>query len=400
MPSFFRQRSSSPTAIHIYSSAPAKAVAFPLGTSPVTSVSRPLNNTELWTLYNFESHARLCAACLDPCAVHKSHGRLCPHGHQLAQEVAMIVYSKDNGRAVFDVASGHDSRPTKVELPRDYDEVRSLLKAMERSLRHRRQKPIVSLDRSYYATERPRPSTPSRRLSYMEDRSSGSNSSTPEPRRHSPPRRSSSISRSSPRDSPSKHTRRQPEIVDWPEEVIAQDVRLPPSAWRNSTLLSQSFMAAEPIETSSSTPKYHRQTSDMAADKPLTLSTKNIPPEGRQSGTHSAQTSPTKGRSSMRPFSVHGVVDSAQRYSAMMSGALHPATRNTLNAPARLDSNTALAPAPEVPGRSRRGLKLDNDENKRASWYAGAPYQTELREPRKSPDQSEKKARRHSTFLF
>jgi len=41
-----------------------------------------------------------------------------------------------------------------VELPSGYDEVRGLLKAVERSLRHRSRRPFVSMDRTYYVSAR------------------------------------------------------------------------------------------------------------------------------------------------------------------------------------------------------------------------------------------------------
>ena len=141
MPSF--QRVSSRTTSPIRTGlSDVKMVGFP--PSPVTGVSRPLNNTELWALYNFEMHSRSCAACYDPYSVHKSGGQLCHSGHQMAQHVAKYISSKYDGRQVY--SAGESDQSVHVEIPAGYDNIRSLLRVTERSLRHRRQRPIISYD--------------------------------------------------------------------------------------------------------------------------------------------------------------------------------------------------------------------------------------------------------------
>lgn len=115
-----------------------KTVGFP--PTPVTSTSRPPTTTEHQTLYAFETHAASCPSCHDPYTVHRQHRRLCDTGHALAQCVAEYVYSKRDGHLIY----GTHEELVLVELPRGYDEVFSLLRAMERSLRHLRQAPIVT----------------------------------------------------------------------------------------------------------------------------------------------------------------------------------------------------------------------------------------------------------------
>lgn len=114
---------------------------------PVVSFARPVNNTESWALFNFEMHARKCAYCHDPYEVHRNHEELCEHGHRLAQEVASYVYHKD-GKAFS--TKEEDNKVIQVEIPLGYVEASGLLRAMERSLRHRVRRPFVSMDRSYH----------------------------------------------------------------------------------------------------------------------------------------------------------------------------------------------------------------------------------------------------------
>jgi len=176
--------------------APAMELPKMVGFTPnlITSVSRPATNNEHWTFYNFETHAARCDSCRDPYRVHRSKKRLCNTGHNLAHRVAECVYSKRDGREIY-MSNAREEQLILVELPHGYDNVHSLLRAMERSLRYQRQAPIVtkgivvppppqlSLDRTYYVAQR---------------RPRGDN----------------------------QETRRQPDIVDWPvasTRPVAQD---------------------------------------------------------------------------------------------------------------------------------------------------------------------------------
>ncbi|KAF2472606.1 uncharacterized protein BDR25DRAFT_313110 [Lindgomyces ingoldianus] len=119
---------------------------------PVSAVSRPVNTEESWAAYDFEMHARKCAYCINPYNVHRSHEQLCDVGHRLAQEVARYIYNNANGDTYSTFEEDH--KLVRVEIPAGYDQVRSLLKAMERSLRHRSRTPFVSMDRTYYVSTR------------------------------------------------------------------------------------------------------------------------------------------------------------------------------------------------------------------------------------------------------
>jgi len=119
---------------------------------PVSAVSRPVNTAESWAAYDFEMHARKCAYCHDPYEVHRSHDQLCDVGHRLAQEVTRYIYNRADGETYSTVEEDH--KLVRVEIPTGYEEVRGLLKAIERSLRHRSRAPFVSLDRTYYVAAR------------------------------------------------------------------------------------------------------------------------------------------------------------------------------------------------------------------------------------------------------
>lgn len=131
----------------------SKHVTFlPTHPAAISSYSRGPTANESWTLYNFEVHARSCPDCRNPYTVHRSHRRLCDTGHALAQSVATVVYSRDGGVA-YAVDGREAGRAVRMEIP-GYTEVKSLMRAMERSLRHRRTEPIVSLDQNYYVAPR------------------------------------------------------------------------------------------------------------------------------------------------------------------------------------------------------------------------------------------------------
>ncbi|KAJ8116039.1 hypothetical protein OPT61_g2449 [Boeremia exigua] len=186
MPSISRH--AMPTVIHSKPVSSKKGRAVGFHKDPVESVSRPVTNTESWALYDFEMHARKCAYCHDAYEVHRSHERLCELGHRLAQDVASYIYNKDG--KVYSTKE-EDNKVVQVELPSTYVEVSSLLRAIERSLRHRTRRSFVSMDRSYAIP--PRTSTmPARQKSVKVE--------------HEKPRTKSSRPRSG-------------EVVDWPDKV-------------------------------------------------------------------------------------------------------------------------------------------------------------------------------------
>lgn len=383
MPSFFRPRTPSPTGIHIGTSSPVKTVAFPSGLSPVTSVSRQLSNEELWILYHFESHARLCSACLDPYAVHKAHRRLCSLGHRLAQAVARIIYSKHNGRDVFEASRSRDQNPVKVELPCDYEEIRSLLRAMERSLRHRHQRPIASLDSDSYSQQL------SRRVFHKNAAKSSEDHKT----RRDSPKRSLSL-RSSPKSSPSRSDRRKPEIIESAQSDVTHELRVPPSSWRQSISLVHSF----PPYNATSTPPRQTTQSQPAAN---TQDAARTTPEQGSKRSPSTSTTSSKSSTDTRRRSTQGVAASAARYSAMISSTASAEAKKISTSPLREADRRSMAPAPEVPTKQPKPSARPKEDSRRVSWHGGVPYTTELREPKAANfDRAEKKARRYSTLFF
>lgn len=126
----------------------------------VTGVSRPVNNDEHWTLYYFETHAAKCKYCFNPDGVSKKGKQLCSHGHELAVDVARLVFRRKDGEVYS--REKEDHREVRVELPHDYVQTMSLLKAIQRSLKTGELfiKP-KSHDKTYYVADR-RPRTPER----------------------------------------------------------------------------------------------------------------------------------------------------------------------------------------------------------------------------------------------
>ncbi|KAF2239674.1 hypothetical protein EV356DRAFT_499873 [Viridothelium virens] len=167
MPSISRHLSPTPREVRFSKSAsPPRAVRFDTG-ALVTAVIRPMVDSEAWAIYRFEEHAQRCSFCYRPYEVYRNGGQLCEHGHALAQEVASHLYKKRDG-LVYSNAK-EDQRLTNVEVPRGFEHGLSLLKAIERSLRHRRREPFVSFDRSYFVPPRVSP-----KISYRTQRHASS----------------------------------------------------------------------------------------------------------------------------------------------------------------------------------------------------------------------------------
>lgn len=148
MPSIHRQ-SAMPTVV-AKPAGPRKERVVGFVKGEVTGVSRPANIAESWALYDFEMHARTCAACRNPYDVHRSGRQLCDEGHRLAQQVAHFLYMKRDGEAYSIEEEAH--QVVRVEIQPSYEEARGLLRAIERGIRHRRQ--FISMDRSYHIAPR------------------------------------------------------------------------------------------------------------------------------------------------------------------------------------------------------------------------------------------------------
>lgn len=151
MPTVIHSRPSSSTSTSSSSSSKKERVVGFLK-DPVSAVSRPVNVEESWAAHDFETHAQSCTYCRDPYEVHRNHDQLCEIGHRLAQEVATYLYNQGDGKTYSTYQE--DGKLVRVEVPAGYAQTRGLLKAIERSLRHRRRAPFVSMDRTYYVAAR------------------------------------------------------------------------------------------------------------------------------------------------------------------------------------------------------------------------------------------------------
>lgn len=173
-------RATVPTVIHSMPSSPKKDRIVGFHRDPVASVSRPVNTAESWAAYHFESHACKCAYCHNPYEVHRNRQQLCEHGHRLAQEVVRYIYNKSDGETYSTIEE--ENKVVRVEVPAGYVEVHSLLKAVERSLRHRSRTPFVSMDRSYYVAPRTAPALPQRSRSVKVDNNPKTQAKSSRPR--------------------------------------------------------------------------------------------------------------------------------------------------------------------------------------------------------------------------
>jgi len=142
----------------------------------VTGISRPVTNEEHWSLYYFEAHAVQCDACQHPLAVAKEGRQLCDEGHRLAIDVAeFLIYLHKDGEVYSRVRDGE--KEVRVEVPHDYKQTLSLLKAINRATRRGEKFPTKprSLDRHYLVE--PRMSTEKSKREYKDD-------VKPSPRQH------------------------------------------------------------------------------------------------------------------------------------------------------------------------------------------------------------------------
>lgn len=121
----------------------------------VTGASRPCTNEEQWVCYYFEAHAATCDACMNPAKVQRAGRQLCRTGHGLAIDVAGIfTFRRRDGGVYSRVKPGeHDIR---VELPYDYEQTLSLLKAVTRAVENGERFPpkLRSKDKSYFVEPR------------------------------------------------------------------------------------------------------------------------------------------------------------------------------------------------------------------------------------------------------
>ncbi|TID20674.1 hypothetical protein E2P81_ATG05303 [Venturia nashicola] len=137
------RRHNSPTGVSAY----AKNNKVDFAHSLVTGISRPVNNEEHWILYYFEAHAAQCRACEHPLQVSRSGRQLCNKGHQLATDVAELIFRHKDGKVYSHVKDCEQE--VRVEIPHGYEQTLSLLKAIQRASKKKERFLHKSHDRHY-----------------------------------------------------------------------------------------------------------------------------------------------------------------------------------------------------------------------------------------------------------
>jgi len=108
-------------------------------TNSTSVVSPSLTIAELWTLYDFEVHARQCATCSprylsSTTTITTPQPQTCYTGHDLAQLVITLIYAH---------ASRHTSTShttvARIQLPSGYTLTTALVRKVEADVRRRRQ---------------------------------------------------------------------------------------------------------------------------------------------------------------------------------------------------------------------------------------------------------------------
>jgi hypothetical protein len=119
----------------------------------VTGITRPLTRKEDDRVYSFEKHASSCYSCYNPYRIYRKGGKLCSKGHGLAVEVADLLF-KLHSDGTVSKHSRSEYQEIQVEIPKDYENVFGLLKALEHSGKGFLKRP-VSYDRTYVVQPRP-----------------------------------------------------------------------------------------------------------------------------------------------------------------------------------------------------------------------------------------------------
>ena len=121
--------------------------------SPEVRASRRLREDERAVCYSWSKHANKCRYCYDPVAVWRKGGELCDRGRMYAIDVAQYIYSK-GGRPHSVIDKAAYGQRTEIEIPVEYDAVRSLVRAFDKGLTLDQKRPIISQDRDYYVPSR------------------------------------------------------------------------------------------------------------------------------------------------------------------------------------------------------------------------------------------------------
>lgn len=107
----------------------------------------PFNDVEAWTLYDFECHARCCPACQDLYHYHLTTSQVCYTGHNLAQKVVNLAYSKTTSPQVSD-----NSTTKRFVIPAGHVYVKDLLLAVDDKVRRRRMLAESRMSRQGYSS--------------------------------------------------------------------------------------------------------------------------------------------------------------------------------------------------------------------------------------------------------
>lgn len=94
-----------------------------------------------------------CKYCYDPVAVWRKGGELCDRGRSYAIDVAKYIYSK-GGRPHSVIDKQAFGQRTEIEIPFEYEAVRSLVKAFDKGLQLTSARPVISQDTRYYVEPR------------------------------------------------------------------------------------------------------------------------------------------------------------------------------------------------------------------------------------------------------
>jgi len=112
---------------------------------PVTGVSRPGERQRELGCVQLRITPRQVCLLPQPIRVHRNHDQLCEAGHRLAQDVAPLHLHRE--RRDLTASTGGPQARARGDSSRLRRSSR-LLKAVERSLRHRSRKSFLSMDRT------------------------------------------------------------------------------------------------------------------------------------------------------------------------------------------------------------------------------------------------------------
>lgn len=100
----------------------------------VEGYSEPLKIKDHWVLYYFENHAVNCEQCQSPYdKVYKRKGYLCKEGLEKANDVADLLFKVTRWDDNVYRKDHYTGKTIRIEVPKEYHNIRQLLKAVRRS---------------------------------------------------------------------------------------------------------------------------------------------------------------------------------------------------------------------------------------------------------------------------